>query len=52
MLRGLGYFGPAAGAAEAVSRQVAGADVAVVRIVPAGPGTGPVRAILDACRPE
>jgi len=51
MLRGLGYSGPAAGAAEAVSRQVAGADVAVVRIVPAGPGTGPVRAILDACRP-
>jgi alkanesulfonate monooxygenase SsuD/methylene tetrahydromethanopterin reductase-like flavin-dependent oxidoreductase (luciferase family) len=51
MLRGLGYFGPAAGAAEAVSRQAAGADIAVVRIVPAGPGTGPIGAILAACRP-
>ncbi len=36
MLRGLGYFGPAAGAADAVRQQVAGADIAVVRIVPSG----------------
>ena len=51
MLRGLGYFGPAGGAAQAVRRQVAEADTAVVRIVPARPGFEPVRAILDACRP-
>ena len=51
MLRGLGYFGPAAGAAEAVRRQVAGADTAVVRVVPARPGADAVRAVLEACRP-
>jgi alkanesulfonate monooxygenase SsuD/methylene tetrahydromethanopterin reductase-like flavin-dependent oxidoreductase (luciferase family) len=51
MLRGLGYFGPAAGAAGFVRRQAAGADIAVVRIVPAGPGTGPIQAILEACWP-
>jgi len=51
MLRSLGYFGPAAGAAEAVRRQVAGADTAVVRVVPARPGAEAIRAVLDACRP-
>ncbi len=51
MLRGLGYFGPAAGAADAVRRQVAGADTAVVRVVPARSGEAAVRAILDACQP-
>lgn len=51
MLRGLGYFGPAVGAAEALRRQVAGADIAVVRIVPARPGLEAIRAVLDACRP-
>ena len=51
MLRGLGYFGPAAGAADAVRRQVAGADIAVVRVVPARPGADAIRAVLDACRP-
>jgi alkanesulfonate monooxygenase SsuD/methylene tetrahydromethanopterin reductase-like flavin-dependent oxidoreductase (luciferase family) len=51
MLRGLGYFGPAATAADAIRRQVAGADTAVVRIVPSRPGLDSVRAILDACRP-
>jgi 5,10-methylenetetrahydromethanopterin reductase len=51
MLRGLGYFGPAAGAAEAVRRQAAGADTAVVRVVPARPGADAVRAVLEACRP-
>jgi alkanesulfonate monooxygenase SsuD/methylene tetrahydromethanopterin reductase-like flavin-dependent oxidoreductase (luciferase family) len=51
MLRGLGYFGPASGAAEAVRRQVAGADTAVVRVVPARPGVDALHAILDACRP-
>jgi hypothetical protein len=51
MLRALGYFGPASGAAEAVRRQVKGADIAVVRIVAARPGVESVSAILDACRP-
>jgi alkanesulfonate monooxygenase SsuD/methylene tetrahydromethanopterin reductase-like flavin-dependent oxidoreductase (luciferase family) len=51
MLRGLGYFGPAAGAAQAVRQQAAGADIAVVRIVPSRPGTEPILAILDACLP-
>jgi alkanesulfonate monooxygenase SsuD/methylene tetrahydromethanopterin reductase-like flavin-dependent oxidoreductase (luciferase family) len=51
MLRGLGYFGPAAGAAEAVRRQVAGADTAVVRVVPARPGADAIRAVLAACQP-
>src|SRR5262249_4822991 len=52
MLRGLGYFGPAAGAADAVRRQVAGADTAVVRVVPARPGAAAVRAVLEACQPS
>jgi alkanesulfonate monooxygenase SsuD/methylene tetrahydromethanopterin reductase-like flavin-dependent oxidoreductase (luciferase family) len=51
MLRGLGYFGPAAGAAEAVRRQVAGADTAVVRVVQARPGVDAIRAVLEACQP-
>jgi hypothetical protein len=51
MLRALGYFGPAAGAAEAVRRQVAGADTAVVRVVPARPGADAIKAVIDACRP-
>ena len=51
MLRGLGYFGPAAGAADAVRRQVAGADTAVVRVVPARPGADGIRAVLEACQP-
>jgi alkanesulfonate monooxygenase SsuD/methylene tetrahydromethanopterin reductase-like flavin-dependent oxidoreductase (luciferase family) len=51
MLRGLGYFGPASGAADAVRRQMAGADIAVVRVVPSGPALGAVQAVLDACRP-
>jgi alkanesulfonate monooxygenase SsuD/methylene tetrahydromethanopterin reductase-like flavin-dependent oxidoreductase (luciferase family) len=51
MLRGLGYFGPASGAAEAVRRQVAGADTAVVRVVASRPGVDAIQAILEACRP-
>lgn len=51
MLRELGYFGPAAGAVEALRRLAASADIAVVRVVPARPGGEAIRAILDACRP-
>jgi alkanesulfonate monooxygenase SsuD/methylene tetrahydromethanopterin reductase-like flavin-dependent oxidoreductase (luciferase family) len=50
-LQEMGYFGPAAGAATALRRLAAGADVAVVRLVPSRPGVEAVRAILDACRP-
>ncbi|MBO0731050.1 MAG: LLM class flavin-dependent oxidoreductase [Acidimicrobiaceae bacterium] len=50
MMQSLGYFGPAAGAFEAVRRQVAGADIAVVRIVAARPGVEAARAVLAACR--
>ena len=51
MLRELGYFGPAAGAADAVRRQVAGADIAVVRIVASRPGAEPIQRIIRACAP-
>jgi alkanesulfonate monooxygenase SsuD/methylene tetrahydromethanopterin reductase-like flavin-dependent oxidoreductase (luciferase family) len=51
MLEALGYFGPAAGAAEAVRRQAAGADIAVVRIVAARSDLASVGAVLEACRP-
>ena len=47
MLRGLGYFGPAAGAAEALRRFAGAADIAVVRLVPARPGVEAIHAILD-----
>jgi alkanesulfonate monooxygenase SsuD/methylene tetrahydromethanopterin reductase-like flavin-dependent oxidoreductase (luciferase family) len=50
MLRGLGYFGPAAGAAEALRRFAGAADIAVVRLVPARPGVEAIHAILDAGR--
>jgi alkanesulfonate monooxygenase SsuD/methylene tetrahydromethanopterin reductase-like flavin-dependent oxidoreductase (luciferase family) len=51
MLRSLGYFGPAAGAAAAVRQQVAGANTAVVRVVPARPGADAILAVLQACQP-
>jgi alkanesulfonate monooxygenase SsuD/methylene tetrahydromethanopterin reductase-like flavin-dependent oxidoreductase (luciferase family) len=51
MLLALGYFGPAGGAAHAVQRHVGAADIAVVRIVPAGPGVESSLAIVDASRP-
>jgi alkanesulfonate monooxygenase SsuD/methylene tetrahydromethanopterin reductase-like flavin-dependent oxidoreductase (luciferase family) len=51
MLRSLGYFGPAAGAADAVRRQVADADIAVVRIVASGQGVEPIQRIIRACAP-
>jgi alkanesulfonate monooxygenase SsuD/methylene tetrahydromethanopterin reductase-like flavin-dependent oxidoreductase (luciferase family) len=52
MLRELSYFGPAEGAAEGILRLAGGADIAVVRMVPAGIGTGSLRAILTACQPD
>jgi alkanesulfonate monooxygenase SsuD/methylene tetrahydromethanopterin reductase-like flavin-dependent oxidoreductase (luciferase family) len=51
MLRELSYFGSADGAAEGIRRLAGDADIAVVRMVPAGTGGEPMRAILRACRP-
>jgi hypothetical protein len=51
MLRGLGYFGPAAGAAEAVRTKVAGTDTAVTPSSSCRRGVEAIRAILGACRP-
>jgi hypothetical protein len=51
MLRGLGYFGPAGGAADAVQRHVGATDIAVVRIVSARPGVDSFLAIVDSCQP-
>jgi alkanesulfonate monooxygenase SsuD/methylene tetrahydromethanopterin reductase-like flavin-dependent oxidoreductase (luciferase family) len=52
MLQGLGYFGRPEGAADAVRLFAAGADIAVVRLVPARSGVESLRAILDACAPD
>jgi len=52
MLRELGYFGAAAGAAEAVKRQVAGADIAVVRVVQSRPGSESIQSIMRASAPD
>jgi hypothetical protein len=48
----VGYFGAADGAAAAFRRLASGLDVAIVRVVPSGPGLDPIRAVMRACRPE
>jgi len=48
----VGYYGPAAGAAEAFARLAEGLDLAIVRIVPARLGLEGARAALHACRPQ
>ncbi len=52
LLKLVGYYGPAAGAAAAFRRLAEGLDVAMVRVVPARPGPEAVAAVLRACRPE
>ncbi len=52
LLRMVGYYGPAAGAADAFRRLAVGLDVALVRIVPARPGLASVLNTIRACRPE
>ena len=52
LLRMVGYYGPAAGAAAAFARLAAGLDTAIVRVVPARPGVDAVLQVLHACRPE
>jgi len=51
-LNSVGYFGPAAGAAEAFARLAQGLDEAIVRIVTARPGLEPVVATLGALTPD
>jgi alkanesulfonate monooxygenase SsuD/methylene tetrahydromethanopterin reductase-like flavin-dependent oxidoreductase (luciferase family) len=52
LLQRVGYYGPAAGAAEAFRRLAQGLDLAIVRVVAARPGIEAVRAVMHACRPE
>ncbi len=49
LLRMVGYFGAAAGAAEAFRRLAVGLDVALVRVVPARPGLASVQNVIRAC---
>jgi len=51
VLRMVGYYGPAAGAAEAFQRLAVGLDVALVRVVPARPGLASVLNTIRACAP-
>jgi alkanesulfonate monooxygenase SsuD/methylene tetrahydromethanopterin reductase-like flavin-dependent oxidoreductase (luciferase family) len=52
ILRQVGYYGPAQGAAEAFRRLAQGLDVAIVRVVAAGSGHAAALAAMQACRPE
>jgi alkanesulfonate monooxygenase SsuD/methylene tetrahydromethanopterin reductase-like flavin-dependent oxidoreductase (luciferase family) len=52
MLLGVGYYGPASGAAEAFRRLSTGLDIAIVRVVAARPGVESVRAVMRACAPQ
>ena len=51
VLRAVGYFGPANGAAAAFKRLAQGLDTAIVRVVAARPGLDSVRAAMRACTP-
>ncbi|MCH8206615.1 MAG: LLM class flavin-dependent oxidoreductase [Chloroflexi bacterium] len=51
LMRRVGYYGPAAGAAKAFRGLAEGLDTAIVRVVAAGPGVESVQAVMDACRP-
>jgi alkanesulfonate monooxygenase SsuD/methylene tetrahydromethanopterin reductase-like flavin-dependent oxidoreductase (luciferase family) len=50
-LRQMGYFGPAAGAQEAIKSLSEGLDVPVVRIVGTSPGLDAARRTVEACAP-
>ena len=51
LLRQVGYYGPAGGAAAAFRRLAEGLDTAIVRVVAARPGVDSVRAVMRACAP-
>ena len=52
LLKLVGYYGPASGAAAAFRQLAAGLDLAIVRVVPARPGPEAVAAVMQACRQE
>ena len=47
----VGYYGPAAGAADAFARLAEGLDTAIVRVVAARPMVESITAVMEACRP-
>jgi alkanesulfonate monooxygenase SsuD/methylene tetrahydromethanopterin reductase-like flavin-dependent oxidoreductase (luciferase family) len=51
LLKAVGYYGPASGAAAAFGRLAEGLDTAIVRVVAARPGIASVRAVMAACQP-
>lgn len=51
LLRHVGYYGKADGAAQAFSKLAQGLDCAIVRVVAARPGIDATRAVMEACRP-
>ncbi len=51
VLKAVGYYGTAAGAARAFGRLAEGLDTAIVRVVAARPGIDSVRAVMEACKP-
>ncbi len=52
LLKDVGYYGPADGAAAAFKDLSQGLDTAVVRVVAARPGLDSILAVMRACRPE
>lgn len=52
LLKLVGYYGPAQGAAAAFRRLAEGLDIAIVRVVAARPGVDATLAVMRACRPE
>ncbi len=52
LLRQVGYYGTADGAAQAFHRLSEGLDVAIVRVVAARPGVDSVLGVMRACQPE
>jgi hypothetical protein len=51
MMRKVGYFGKAAGAAEGFKQVAQGLDIAIVRVVGVTPGMESARAAVEACAP-
>jgi alkanesulfonate monooxygenase SsuD/methylene tetrahydromethanopterin reductase-like flavin-dependent oxidoreductase (luciferase family) len=51
LLKAVGYYGPAAGAASAFRGLAEGLDTAIVRVVAARPGVASVHAVMEACQP-
>ncbi|HEY7269520.1 MAG TPA: LLM class flavin-dependent oxidoreductase [Dehalococcoidia bacterium] len=52
VLRAVGYYGPADGAAKAFKRLGENLDTAIVRVVAARPAIDSARAVMEACRPD